>query len=63
METYTRWMFNEKMEAAVDDLGDGSSLMWIGPRRYDRVILYLHGEPSTFFVSFIRTDYEKAGDS
>ncbi|KAF7970445.1 hypothetical protein HWV62_23931 [Athelia sp. TMB] len=42
METYTHWMFNQKMEAAVDDLGDGSSLMWIGPRRYDRVILYLH---------------------
>ncbi|KAF7967418.1 hypothetical protein HWV62_34395 [Athelia sp. TMB] len=47
METYTRWMFNQKMEAAVDDLGDGSSLMWIGPRRYDRVILYLHA-PAPF---------------
>lgn len=29
---------------AVDELGDDARLLWVGPKRTDRVLLYFHGE-------------------
>jgi hypothetical protein len=41
----------------IDDLGDGAKLMWLGPKRTDKVFLYLHG---ACFVSVDSTILESS---
>ncbi|KAJ6506142.1 Alpha/Beta hydrolase protein [Mycena vulgaris] len=40
---YAKWTKQVKLAPVVDELGDGARLLWIGPKRTDRVMLYLHG--------------------
>ncbi|KAI0060633.1 alpha/beta-hydrolase [Artomyces pyxidatus] len=41
--TYRKWACHNALEILSDDIGEGAQLHWIGPRRYDRVLLYFHG--------------------
>lgn len=43
-DTYDAFMKAEKSAAVVEELGENARLLWIGPKRTDRVILYLHGQ-------------------
>ncbi|KAF5376725.1 hypothetical protein D9615_007807 [Tricholomella constricta] len=42
-EMYEAWMKGQKLPMVVDELGENARLLWIGPSRTDRVILYFHG--------------------
>ncbi len=42
---YTSWAKQNKLDSVIEQLGDtGGKLFWIGPKRTDRVILYVHGK-------------------
>ncbi|KAI0047847.1 alpha/beta-hydrolase [Auriscalpium vulgare] len=49
--TYVKWAQKNKLEVLSDDVGFGGKLHWVGPRRYDRVLLYFHGGGYSFPVS------------
>ncbi|KAF7305735.1 Abhydrolase-3 domain-containing protein [Mycena chlorophos] len=40
---YDKWTKQTKQAPMVDDLDDGAKLYWVGPKRTDRVLLFLHG--------------------
>jgi len=41
---YTEFVKQAGLEETIEDLGiGGARLLWIGPRRLDKVIFYLHG--------------------
>ncbi|KAJ7620106.1 Alpha/Beta hydrolase protein [Roridomyces roridus] len=40
---YKTWTEREGLEVVVDELGEDAKLLWIGPKRMDRVLLVLHG--------------------
>ncbi|PFH45237.1 hypothetical protein AMATHDRAFT_161574 [Amanita thiersii Skay4041] len=40
---YTTWAKWYKLPITVTELGDDARLLWIGPKKMERVILYLHG--------------------
>ena len=42
-EMYARWASKSGAEVLTDELSEGATLHWIGPRREDRVLLFLHG--------------------
>lgn len=44
-EMYARWARKSGADVLTDDLSEGATLHWIGPRRQDRVFLFLHGTP------------------
>lgn len=44
-EMYARWARKTGADVLTDGLSEGATLHWIGPRRQDRVLLFLHGEP------------------
>jgi hypothetical protein len=44
-ETYATWARKSGADVLTDELSEGATLHWIGPRRKDRVFLYLHGTP------------------
>ena len=42
---YTKWCRLHRMDVIIDEVGDnGGKLMWIGEKRFDRVLLYIHGK-------------------
>ncbi|KAJ7765648.1 Alpha/Beta hydrolase protein [Mycena metata] len=41
--TYKRWSKQMKLDPIVDELGEDAHLMWIGPKRTDRVLFLCHG--------------------
>lgn len=43
LDTYTNWSVKNSCEPVVDEIGEGSRLLWLGERRCDRVILYVPG--------------------
>ncbi|KAF8152571.1 Alpha/Beta hydrolase protein [Crassisporium funariophilum] len=43
LDVYTRWTKANKLLVTVEDLIDDTVLVWIGPKRTDRVVLYFHG--------------------
>lgn len=43
LATYQKWTKSNKLPATVDELGEDARLLWIGPKRLDRVVLFLHG--------------------
>ena len=48
-------MKHAKMGPVVEDIGEGGSLQWVGPRQANRVLLYFHGtfgEASSLHESF-----------
>lgn len=40
---YTSWTAATGLEANVEELYNGAKLLWVGPKRLDRVMLYFHG--------------------
>jgi hypothetical protein len=43
LKTYKRWTKQMKLDPVVDELGENTHLMWIGPKRVDRVLFFCHG--------------------
>ncbi|KAK0505414.1 Alpha/Beta hydrolase protein [Armillaria luteobubalina] len=43
LNTYVKWTNGAGVVPIVEDLPDGAKLLWIGPKRLDKVLLYLHG--------------------
>lgn len=43
-EAYEKWTRKHKLESLTDDIDEGAKLHWVGPRLYDRVLLWLHGK-------------------
>ncbi|KAJ7852125.1 Alpha/Beta hydrolase protein [Mycena leptocephala] len=43
LSVYEKWAKQMKMAPVIDELGDGARLLWIGPKRVERVLFYLHG--------------------
>ncbi|KAI0249959.1 Alpha/Beta hydrolase protein [Lactifluus subvellereus] len=53
-QAYATWARKADAEVLTDELPEGAKLHWIGPRRMDRVLLYLHGGGYVFPA---RNDY------
>ncbi|KAJ7730361.1 Alpha/Beta hydrolase protein [Mycena maculata] len=56
---YEQWTKANKLTSTIDELGQDARLMWIGPKRLDRVVLFSHGgafslPASDFGLSFWR---------
>jgi hypothetical protein len=53
-QTYEAWARRTNgTEVLTDELPEGAKLHWIGPRRVDRVILYISGaRPTPMFFAF-----------
>ena len=43
-EVYEECAKKHKLPVLVDELGSDARLLWLGERRNDKVILYVHGE-------------------
>ncbi|KAJ7452130.1 Alpha/Beta hydrolase protein [Mycena galericulata] len=57
--TYEKWATSNKLPVTVDEFGEDGRLLWIGPKRLDRVVLFSHGgafllPPGDFALSFWR---------
>ncbi|KAF7326646.1 Abhydrolase-3 domain-containing protein [Mycena venus] len=57
--TYEKWAKAAELPVTIDELGEDARLLWIGPRRLERVVLYLHGgaflfPPGEFALTFWR---------
>jgi len=50
-EMYAMWARKNGADVLTDELSEGATLHWIGPRRKDRVFLFLHGTP--FFSTLV----------
>ncbi|KAJ7594135.1 Alpha/Beta hydrolase protein [Mycena floridula] len=66
--TYTTFMNKEpSLKPLVEDIGEGGKLLWITPKRTERVILYVHGgafligiQPASLgFWKYIHDELEK----
>ena len=44
-ELYVTWAHESGEDLLTDELSEGATLHWIGPRREDRVLLFLQGTP------------------
>ena len=42
-ETYEECTKEHKLPVLIDELGSDGRLLWLGERRSDKVILYIHG--------------------
>jgi len=56
---YAQWTKANKLPSTVDELGEDARLLWIGPKRLERVVLFSHGggflmSASPFSLSFWR---------
>lgn len=52
-EVYDAWVRKKRLENITDEIDDGGKLHWIGARRHDRVLIYMHGT-RTSGISFVR---------
>ncbi|KAF8205832.1 Alpha/Beta hydrolase protein [Mycena galopus ATCC 62051] len=54
LSVYEKWTKQVKLTPVVEEIGDDARLLWIGPKRTDRVLLFCHGGcfflPSTDFT-------------
>lgn len=58
-DVYEGWMKSQRLPLVIDELGENSRILWIGERRTDRVILYLHGGAYLLPVQFFVPDFWK----
>ncbi|KAE9401756.1 alpha/beta-hydrolase [Gymnopus androsaceus JB14] len=66
---YSNWARKAKAPIAIDELEDGGKLLWIGPKRTEKVLLYCHGggyvvpvqEFTIPFWKYIQFELEKQG--
>lgn len=43
IDAYTKWTSSVNLTPVADELPDGANLLWIGPKRLDKVLFYCHG--------------------
>lgn len=48
LQVYERWVKQNGLPSLVEEIGDDARLLWIGPKRIDRVIVYFHGRILSF---------------
>ncbi len=48
LASYTTWTATTGLEANIEELCNGAKLLWVGPKRLDKVMLYCHGELRQF---------------
>lgn len=41
--TYEKWAKQSGLPVLVEEIGEGARLLWIGPKRTDKMVLYFHG--------------------
>ncbi|KAJ7756241.1 Alpha/Beta hydrolase protein [Mycena metata] len=66
---YKAWTKKAKLPAIIDELGEDARLLWIGPKRLERVVFWSHGggflfSPSGYSMSFwrhVQLELEKRG--
>ncbi|KAJ7173612.1 Alpha/Beta hydrolase protein [Mycena filopes] len=66
-DAYNKWTRSSRLPATVDELGENARLLWIGPKRLDRVVLFLHGggfflpasDHSLSFWRYVQLELEK----
>lgn len=48
VDVYTEWCHQNRLDTVVEylDIEEKVKLLWLGEKRYDRVIIYLHGKRS-----------------
>ncbi|KAJ7642246.1 Alpha/Beta hydrolase protein [Roridomyces roridus] len=69
LDVYTNWAVKAKVPLVVDEIGGDAKLLWIGPRRLERVILVVHGggfmlppmPAHLLFWDYVRVELEKKG--
>lgn len=44
LDKIVAWGKSSKVDVTVEDIGEDANLLWIGEKRTDKVILYLHGK-------------------
>ncbi|KAK0448505.1 hypothetical protein EV421DRAFT_1900221 [Armillaria borealis] len=59
LDTYIMWTNSAGVVPVVEDLPDGAKLLWMGPKRLDKVLFYVHGGGFLFgcspsFIQFFR---------
>ncbi|KAJ7042809.1 Alpha/Beta hydrolase protein [Mycena alexandri] len=67
--TYKTWTKKAKLPAIVDELGEDARLLWIGPKRLERVVFFSHGggflfpasDHSISFWRYVQLELEKQG--
>lgn len=59
-DVYKKWAEELQLPLVVDELGEDARLLWIGPKRLDRVLLFCHGKPS-FHLYFSRSQFFGGG--
>ncbi|KAJ4480821.1 Alpha/Beta hydrolase protein [Lentinula aciculospora] len=66
---YSEWARNKKLSVTIDELQGGGKLLWIGPKKTEKVLLFCHGgayiAPLQNFMlpfwRFIQLELEKRG--
>lgn len=43
VDVYSTWARNAGLPITIEEMVDGGKLMWIGPKRTDKMLLYCHG--------------------
>ncbi|KAF7321034.1 Abhydrolase-3 domain-containing protein [Mycena chlorophos] len=69
LKMYAAWAKANKLPITVDELGEGSDarLLWLGPKRTEKVVLFLHGgafllpasKPAISFWRYVQVELEK----
>jgi acetyl esterase/lipase len=67
--TYAAYMKSKKLQPVVEEIGEDGRLLWIGSKKTERVILYIHGgallfgpfESSLVFWGYIQENLQKRG--
>ncbi|KAJ3914779.1 Alpha/Beta hydrolase protein [Lentinula edodes] len=69
VDVYSTWARNANLPINIEEMEDGGKLMWIGPKRTDKMLLYCHGGAYIFAVQiftisfwrYIQVELEKRG--
>ncbi|GAW09465.1 Meiotically up-regulated gene 180 protein [Lentinula edodes] len=69
VDVYSTWARNANLPINIEEMVDGGKLMWIGPKRTDKMLLYCHGGAYIFAVQiftisfwrYIQVELEKRG--
>ncbi|KAJ3830151.1 Alpha/Beta hydrolase protein [Lentinula raphanica] len=54
---YSSWAREKKLPITIEEVRDGGKLMWIGPKRTDKMLLYCHGGAYMFGVQIFTISF------
>jgi hypothetical protein len=60
VQVYEGWAKQNGLPVVMEDIGSNAKLLWIGPKRTDRVVLYFHGKV-VHSITFLPVTYTIAG--